>query len=1173
VTSSGRARHRTSAESSGSVSYDGGHRSGGPRRGVGPVPPRLQLKEATVGKAGDSFEQEADKAAEQIVQGKAAPPVSAVDEQALQRQETAKSISPEEIEQGGGVVQRLFDEEQAEEPVQAKSGGGHTPRTVDVPSPGAGSPLAPATRGALESGLGADLGGVRVHDDAAARDTTDRMGAKAFTQGQDISLGTGQSADDVGLLAHEAAHVVQQSGGSGSVAQRQPATPPPAGGAPAAAPPAGATPTLTQKTLADGSEIDSGAKKVTLSSIPLPKSKKAKTEEQKVTDVPIGRPRGKTKQKKNWQDAVKGSSSLTTAVTALLTNPDVEKTKDDAGQFYLVNDKAPQNPVIVTTETLPELAVKPVWDAKGEPTRFQIDHVVEYQLGGSDETADNLWLLEEQANMSSGSQIEKQLSDRFEGVFAKATKEGVANVPADKEAARAASWKFSVKAVDDKPLALAGREDSNWGVQQAKDGEPLKVLRAMTGEEMKKAGGTADRIALFLGPRGGARAEVEWGTTKAPGGVRQAPHDDWWFYLNSRGAGKAHNNYRVKEVQFDPATGGKVIGELFKEDKKGGTGLHPVNQDIDIKRQQKIEWAGFLDKERFINEARTKISFEGMSPIELDDTDLTAEKGMVARGRLLPTIPLIDKAEIDVVIDGDNVYLSKVFTSDDFTFPGPIKVGECSLELRFGLKGFQILGAAAFEIEGLGHGRVYAAAGANTSEVSFALGGEFDFLSDLFEPARVEVWYKDGELGGKGVLGIKEGKIKGLKSAQVTVDWGKDGIKANGTFATTIPGVESGTLSFAYKEDGTVELGGTLSLGSKVPGISSGSIEAQLVRDPEGGWKVFGKIQATPSIPGVASQVTGTYDNGAIQVETTVAYARGMAAGQFTIGLTNRPLDPAGKPAGEPGADLAAYGGGQVALTLAPWLKATAGLRLLPSGEIEVSGQIGLPSALEIFARKSLDKELFKVGIDIPIIGISVAGANIGIFATIAGGASLTAYFGPAELKDLSLGITWNPDHEDQTTVKGHAGLHLPAGAGIRLTISAALGAGIPVVEARLGLEIGGTLGIEAAVGAGVDIDWTPTKGLVLDSVASAYAEPVFTFDVTGFARVDLDLWLKTINLWEKRWQLAAFEYGSGLRLGLSLPVHYEEGKPFEPSLSDVTFEVPSIDPKALLSGLVDRVT
>ena len=174
----------------------------------------------------------------------------------------------------------------------------------------------------------------------------------------------------------------------------------------------------------------------------------------------------------------------------------------------------------------------------------------------------------------------------------------------------------------------------------------------------------------------------------------------------------------------------------------------------------------------------------------------------------------------------------------------------------------------------------------------------------------------------------------------------------------------------------------------------------------------------------------------------------------------------------------------------------------------------------------------------------------------------MQAFFGPAELKDLSLGITWNPDHEENTTVKGHAALALPAGAGIRLSISAAIGAGIPVVEARLGLEIGGLLGIEAAVGAAVDIDWTPAKGLVLDAVAEAYAEPVFKFDITGFARIDLDLWLKTINLYEKKWALAAFAYGSGLRLGVKLPVHYEEGKPFEPSFQTSPSRCPTSIPR-----------
>lgn len=652
---------------------------------------------------------------------------------------------------------------------------------------------------------------------------------------------------------------------------------------------------------------------------------------------------------------------------------------------------------------------------------------------------------------------------------------------------------------------------------------------------------------------------------------------NWWFHLNSRSTGKKNNNYQVEKISWSQS-GGAITGILFKKNWRNKGVIREERIPIAIRTRPQFPYAGFLEKHSFLNEARTRFSqpgggVEGMSPIELDETDLDPENALVARGRLLPTVPLISEAEIDVVIDGDDVYLSKVFTTDDFSFPGPIEVGSCSLELRFGTQGFEILGEAGFEVQGLGSGRVFAEAGANTQEVSFALGGEFNFLSDLFDPARVELWYRDGEFGGRGTLGIPEGRVNGLRSADATVEWAGGQITANGTFATEIPGVESGTLAFAYRPDGTVELGGTLNLGSEVPGISSGTVEAQLVRNPEGGWKVFGQIRAVPAIPGVASEITGTYDDGAIQMEANVAYERGMAAGQFTIGVSNRPLDSAGQPAGDPGPDLTAYGGGQVALTLAPWLRATAELRLLPTGEIEVSGEIALPSTLEVFAQRSVERELFRIGLDIPIVGLAVAGQRVGIFATIAGAAQLSAYFGPAELREVRLGVVWNPDHQEDTTVTGHAALHLPAGAGVRLSVSAALGAGIPLVSARLGLEIGGQLGIEAVIGASLDVAWTPSTGLVLETVAEAYAEPTFRFDVTGFASVDLDLLLRTINLYEERWELAAFEYGSGLRLGMRLPITYREGEPFEPSLSDVEFDVPDINPAELLSGLVDRLT
>ncbi len=79
---------------------------------------------------------------------------------------------------------------------------------------GSGAPLAPAMRRRLEGGLGADLGGVRVHEGAQAAQAARGLGAKAFAFGQNIVLGPGARADDPGLMGHEAAHTIQQAGGA-----------------------------------------------------------------------------------------------------------------------------------------------------------------------------------------------------------------------------------------------------------------------------------------------------------------------------------------------------------------------------------------------------------------------------------------------------------------------------------------------------------------------------------------------------------------------------------------------------------------------------------------------------------------------------------------------------------------------------------------------------------------------------------------------------------------------------------------------------------------------------------------------------------------------------------------------------------------------------------------------
>jgi hypothetical protein len=79
-------------------------------------------------------------------------------------------------------------------------------------TPDAGEPLPARVRTVLENSLQVDLESVRVHTDASAQAAAANLSAQAFTYGKHIFLGRGARATDIGLMAHEAAHVVQQQG-------------------------------------------------------------------------------------------------------------------------------------------------------------------------------------------------------------------------------------------------------------------------------------------------------------------------------------------------------------------------------------------------------------------------------------------------------------------------------------------------------------------------------------------------------------------------------------------------------------------------------------------------------------------------------------------------------------------------------------------------------------------------------------------------------------------------------------------------------------------------------------------------------------------------------------------------------------------------------------------------
>jgi hypothetical protein len=993
---------------------------------------------------------------------------------------------------------------------------------------GTGDPLPPTTRGQLERGLGVGLDDVRVHQDNAARDSARDLNARAFTHGSDIWLGHGESPQNLGLMAHEATHVVQQTGAvQRMLVQRA---------APKPSKPGAGTP--------DSVEMD----------LPLPviKSRHRTLYEGWASGHKLVRPagydRGKPDQKPIW---MKGIVIPDSAFKALHLPPGFKGEKPA---------KLPSGKKLSGTyNDYVEWAKVPEWDKRGNKRTFQVDHMIELQVAeegarGPANTLENLELFDQSANTSAGSTLKNEIREKVATLLKKQGKTGSQE--------QITTFLRDTDIVFTRIGASVGKvpeaDSAYWTRAEIEAGKPFEGV-----EPLPSPGEAGDpkKFAL-LSPGGGLV-------------LYQYPHA-----LNS-------TKIKVDDPVAQRAVAGLKISQLDLvtdyHEKKADTEIGTVAAEWDLPKlivpesppkglklfkPAEGQYTGALQGLPGLS-----ADVKGMSSIGFKDVRIRNGE-LFATGLFTPSIPLFGNHPIEARLMGRDVEFAFVFTSETLKLPVPgLKIDAASVAVVMGTRGLGVEGGIDLSVERLGSGSL--GVRFDTAK-GFGAEGRFNFDSELFDRAEIKVWYREHKFGGEGTLAIdKPNKIRGIRSASILARYDDGRFTAEGMVQPSIPGIKQADLTVSYKKEEGLEIGGVLSLADNIPGISSGSVEVKL-KKADDRWRVRAAGKAVPKIPGISTELTITYDDGAFDIAGTAAYEKGLLKGSVTVGATNRPVSDDGKPAAEtPGAGankITVYGGGTLSLRIAPWLEATAGVKLKPNGEIEVTGRIGLPAVLEIFKEKKLDKNLVTIGIDIPIVGIAVAGQRIGIFANISGGLDLSAGIGPGQLQDLHLEVTYNPAHEDQTHVSGAAALHIPAHAGLRLFVRGSLGVGIPIVSASAGLEIGGGLGLEGALDAAVNVDWTPAKGLDLTASAAIYVEPKLKFDITGFVLVEVDLWVKTIELYSKRWQLASMEYGSGLRFGLKLPIHYQEGKPFDISFSDIEIVKPDINAMDVLTGLLKKI-
>ncbi len=177
-----------------------------------PVRPRLK-----VGPADDPFEREADDIAGRVmamrepgVGASAATEAGA----SVQRACAACAKSDDEAQRKIDPLSEATKDEEETARMRADGGGAAGGESVAASSgqlTSGGAPLSESTRSFYESRMGRDLSDVRVHQGAESVAYNDSISSRAFTYKNHVWLGGDESAGPSFTMAHELAHVLQQT--------------------------------------------------------------------------------------------------------------------------------------------------------------------------------------------------------------------------------------------------------------------------------------------------------------------------------------------------------------------------------------------------------------------------------------------------------------------------------------------------------------------------------------------------------------------------------------------------------------------------------------------------------------------------------------------------------------------------------------------------------------------------------------------------------------------------------------------------------------------------------------------------------------------------------------------------------------------------------------------------
>jgi hypothetical protein len=915
-------------------------------------------------------------------------------------------------------------------------------------------------------------------------------------------------------------------------------------------------------------------------------------------------PRGSETARQKWLGKMGTPSDLKAAIKdkADKAASGVIKGTEQVGYFKLkaAGARASNLMMIGTSDTLakaPEMLI-PIWDAKGNGALFDVDHIHELQLGGADDF-DNFWLLDQGTNRSSGSSIASKMKRDFVALTAAAAAENLfvedklgPEPKWDDVRHRPKDYPWTIIYSKVTPFKAEGTQEV-WTKDQIKKGDQLKQLVAMTQGEIMKAGlvysTEPDNVTarFFAMPTGGFFRTVDYskpgnvvttdklggpsaGKGKGPaksqfykglavdtGGIKMTLSAD----KDSEGNQRAKLGSEAKEKLKKDDVIATITGQPFPA---SGDIKSEVIPDIPVRWREEFGFGGYVDK-GWINEKMARLSIEGASPIEVQESGLTPQGELYATGVIVASKALFPGLRIPIYLRGNEIFIRFPIPADKLNF-GPVHVTEAAIDIGYADDGLFLRGGAGILVDHVGRGTIEAKkTGSDT-----IIKGEFVFDMDFLKKPTAEFLYtfSTDKLVVKLKTDVEKGKLPGVESGHVEGEISRDAISLNGTLDLQAP-LEGSQIILGY----TPETGITIAANdiplpiSKIPGVSDAKVSVLANIDPsDGDWHVSGKGGATFSMPPATGSLQVALDGRKIVITGTAGFQQGIASGTVSVTATNAELDEAGQPVPDKISDKwSIWGSGSASLKFGI-LTGTAGLKLNPDGSVIIDGEIALPPVHKVFDKKEYNKQLLHVEPpEFPIWGVSVAGYGIGIFGFVDAKLNFDAFVGPGTLNDTKVKVTFALDKPEEAVVDGNASFVVPAGAGFTLDVGGGLRARAAVgyVQGRVGLDA--RLGLEAEARADVLLHWSQADGLALAAKAHAEAHPKFDVGINASVTAGVDLLVTSVEHTWGPWRKQLGSFGPEMSVGITAPIAWSEKGGLDFSTDKIEITKPDVDFPAVM--------